>query len=398
MSLPPTLIDHICSRREAITKAWLRALWKSPEFRTPDHIPAPQLVDHLPNLFDELTDYLRGDGGEPHAEHYARVHGRYRWQQHFRLDEVLREVLLIRDLIIAELESYFSQHEPSATAVLLEASRRVARFADEVLLHSASQYAEQQQAQIEEDRWLVTEQHQVAQTEMRTIDAARLRLLRTISHELRNMLNTATLTISSLFVEEDPAWRTELQQMLHRSHRQMTALVNQLLEMAPLLAHRAVLRLAALDVRTFSAEQCRLFERMSAARHLTFCCAASDALPEVVTDELKLQRIVTNLVQNALKYTPPGGSVELRFEPLDAERWSLSVADTGPGIPEEHRAKIFDEFHRVPGAEQQEGTGLGLSIVRELVRLFRGEINLESEVGRGSIFRVALPRDASKVV
>lgn len=394
--LPDPLIDHICSRRAAITNAWLQALWKSPEFSTPGNIPAPQLIDHLPNLFDDLVDYLRGES-VPQAEDHARVHGRYRWEQHFQLDEVLREMLVIRGIIIAEIEHYLTEDEPSAVAVSLEARRRVTRFFDDALLHSASQFSEQQQARIEEDRGLIATQQHSPHIQMQALDAARLRLLRTISHELRNMLNASVLTTENLFAEDDPTWRMELQEMLRRSHRQMTALVNQLLEMAPLLARREALRLAPLDMRAFAAEQCRLFEHMAASKHLKFRCAAPEALPEVITDQLKLQRIVTNLVQNALKYTPPGGSVELRLEPLDAERWRLSVSDTGRGIPEEYRAKIFEEFYRAPGSEQQEGTGLGLSIVRQIVGLMHGEISLESEVGRGSTFCVTLPRDPDKV-
>jgi signal transduction histidine kinase len=306
-------------------------------------------------------------------------------------------MLVLRGIIIAEIEHYIAEHEPSAVAVSLEARHRVATFFDEVLLYSASQFSEQQQARIEEDKRLIATQQQSAQTEWEAIDAARLRLLPTIAHELRNMLNAAVLTTENLIVEEDPTWRTELQEMLRRSHRQMTALVNQLLEMAPLLARREALRLAPLDMRAFAAQQCKLFEHMAASKHLKFRGAAPEALSEVITDELKLQRIVTNLVQNAIKYTPPGGSVELRFEPVDAERWRLSVSDTGRGIPQEHRVKIFEEFHRAPGTEQQEGTGLGLSIVRQLVGLMRGEINLESEVGVGSTFCLTLPRDPSKV-
>lgn len=397
MSLPAPLIEHICKRREAITKAWLRALWESPEFTTPENIPAPQLIDHVPDLFEDLAEYLRGNGA-PDTEHDARVHGRYRWEQQFRLGEVLRELLLIRDIIIAEIERYFAEHEPSGADMSLEVRRRIARFFDDVLLYSASQFSEQQQAQMEADGRLMGTQHQAPHIDTEALDAARLRLLRTIAHELRNMLNAAVLTTENLFVEEDLTCRADLQQMLRRNHQQMTALVNQLLEMAPLLARRESLRLAPLDLRMFATEQCKLFARMAASKHLKFRCDVPDALPKVITDELKLQRIVTNLIQNSLKHTPPGGSVGLRFESLDADRWRLSVSDTGVGIPEEHRANVFKEFYRVPGTEQQEGTGLGLAIVRQLVTLFRGEITLESEVGSGTIFRVTLPVDPSKEI
>ncbi len=396
MTLPPSLIDHIANRRPAIINAWLQALWKSPEFSTPDKIPTPQLVDHLPNLLDDFVDYLQGES-VPEAEDHARIHGRYRWEQNFRLDELLREMLVIRGIILGEMEQFLAQNDPSGVAVSLEASRRATRFFDHALLSSASQFSEYQQARRKEDSALMDEQHRSPHIQMEALDAARLRLLRTMSHELRNMLNTATLTTESLFAEKDPKWRTELQEMLKGSHRQMTALVNQLLEMAPLLAKRELLKLAPLDLRVFAAEQSRVFEQMAAIKHLKLRCPVPEGVPEVITDSLKLQRIVTNLVQNALKYTPAGGSVELRFERVDDARWKLSVSDTGPGVSPEHQARIFEEFYRVPGTEHQEGTGLGLSIVRQIVGLMGGEISVESEVGRGSTFTVVLPIDPNKL-
>ena len=393
MSLPTPLIEHILRRRGAITKTWLAALWKSPEFTIAKDIPPPELIDHIPDLFDELAEYLR-TAEAPQAEHKARVHGQYRWQQQFRLDEVLRELLLIRDIIIAEIERYLAEHEPSAANVLLEARRRVGRFFDDVLLYSASQFAEQQQAQTEEDKRVTASQSQGISSELQALGSTRLRLLRTIAHDLGNMLSAAMLASKSLFAKQDPESRMELQQVVSRCHRQMAALVNQLLEMAPLLAHRESLRLAPLDMQAFASEQLSLFEQMATYRQLTFQCELGKGLGDVISDEAKLQRIVTNLVQNALKYTPPGGSIELRFEALDPQRWLLSVKDTGRGIPKEHRTKVFEEFYRVPGAQQQgEGTGLGLSIVRQLVSLLKGEISLESAVGRGSTFSITLPRD-----
>ena len=393
MNLPTPLIEHILRRRDAITQTWLAALWKSSEFTVAKDIPPPELIDHIPDLFDELAEYLQ-TAEAPQAEHKARVHGQYRWQQQFRLDEVLRELLLIRDIIIAEIERYLVEYEPSAANVLLEARRRVGRFFDDVLLYSASQFAEQQQAQIEEDKRVTVSQSQGISSELQALGSTRLRLLRTIAHDLGNMLSAAMLASKSLFAKQDPGSRMDLQEVVSRSHRQMAALVNQLLEMAPLLAHRESLRLAPLDMQAFAAEQRRLFEHMATYRQLTFQCELGKGLGDVISDEAKLQRIVTNLVQNALKYTPPGGSIELRFEALDPQRWRLSVKDTGRGIPEEHRTKVFEEFYRVPGAQQQgEGTGLGLSIVRQLVSLLKGEISLESAVGRGSTFSITLPRD-----
>ncbi|MCB1914058.1 MAG: hypothetical protein KDG53_19535, partial [Rhodocyclaceae bacterium] len=120
-----------------------------------------------------------------------------------------------------------------------------------------------------------------------------------------------------------------------------------------------------------------------------------DCDPRVETalqDLGKLQQILYNLLSNAIKFTPEGGRVELQAIPCEEDRFELVVADTGIGIPLDDQARIFEKFRQgraVPGSEQAltreyEGTGLGLSIVKELSKLLGGEVELESEFGKGS--------------
>jgi signal transduction histidine kinase len=392
MSLLAALIDHIYSRREAMIAACLRHLRGSSEFGAHEAMSSPQLIDHLPQLLADLTQYLRGSG-EAQAKDDARSHGQVRWEQDFRLDQILREVLVMRAIVIQEIELYAAKQGGTISAtVTWEVQRQVGRFFDQVLLDSAAQFSEQEKKQTQQDRRLIGA---AQKSEIEAVDAARNRLLRIIAHELRNELNAANLIATTVFAEHDAQSQAESQEILRRSHRRMTTLVNQMLEMAPLLAGREPLQLGQLDVAAFAREQCRLFTQMAAAKKLKLDCEVIGALDTVVTDTTKVQRIITNLVQNALKYTPSGGTVKLQFEPLDAARWQLSVSDTGPGIPLEHRTKIFEEFHRVPESQDQEGAGLGLAIVRQLVDVLHGEIILESELGHGSRFCIKLPRDAT---
>jgi len=390
--LPPSIIDHLSHRRQAITKTWLRELWSSPEQATADHTPTSELLDHLPDMFEDLLEFLR-HGGTPQAEAHARIHGRSRWEQRFHLQEVLRELLLIRSILIGEIDHFVAENiHQGGDRISRDARRQIARFFDDALLFSASQFSEEQEAQIEEDREVLASQNQTVRAELEAVDAARLRMLRIISHELRNLLNAATLHCDSVLVEEDPVWQKKLHTSLKRNLGQMTGLVNQLLDVAPFLSGREPLRVSEVDLHAFADEQRQQFSRMAEAKRVTFHGPAPQGIGPVFTDEAKLQRIVTNLVQNAIKYTPPGGHVTLRFLPGDAEHWLLRVADTGVGIPAEHCSRIFEEFHRVPGSEHQEGTGLGLSIVRQLVNILGGLIKVESEIGKGSTFEVTLLR------
>ena len=112
----------------------------------------------------------------------------------------------------------------------------------------------------------------------------------------------------------------------------------------------------------------------------------------MVADRTKLQQVVYNLMENALKYTQEGGWITVRLESV-GKMAVFSVQDNGPGIAPEHLPHIFDRFYRADKARSREsgGTGLGLAIVHQLVNLHGGEITVQSEVGKGTLFTVKLP-------
>jgi signal transduction histidine kinase len=111
----------------------------------------------------------------------------------------------------------------------------------------------------------------------------------------------------------------------------------------------------------------------------------------VAGDERRLRQVIFNLLSNAVKFTPAGGSVDMRATQLNGEV-RVSVSDTGPGIAEEDRERIFEEFQQTEaGIEQREGTGLGLALSRRLVELHGGRIWVDSELGKGSTFVFTLP-------
>jgi signal transduction histidine kinase len=119
---------------------------------------------------------------------------------------------------------------------------------------------------------------------------------------------------------------------------------------------------------------------------------ADDVPTSLISDRHRLHQILVNLVGNAIKFTEEG-KVSIHVFRSDSEHWTLEVSDTGPGIPREAQAYIFEPFRQVDSSATRHhaGSGLGLSIVRQLVNLLGGEITLVSEVGQGSTFAVILP-------
>jgi signal transduction histidine kinase len=168
------------------------------------------------------------------------------------------------------------------------------------------------------------------------------------------------------------------------------------------------------DMNACLSEVCRLWSHSFSEKGLALYFLGNDKLPEFPFDSAKVQRVVSNLLENASKYTPAGGTVWLHAEPYMWERRSVhkprgteerrqrsalthnsikvSVADTGPGIPAEYHIEVFDDFFRLPETEgKSEGMGLGLGIARRLINGMGGKIWVESESGSGCKFSFILP-------
>lgn len=171
------------------------------------------------------------------------------------------------------------------------------------------------------------------------------------------------------------------------------------------------------DMNACLSEVCRLWSHSFSEKGLALYFLGNDKLLEFPFDSAKVQRVVSNLLENASKYTPSGGTVWLHAEPYMWERRSVhkprgtderrqrnapahnsvkvSVADTGPGIPAEYHIEVFDDFFRLPEAEDKsDGMGLGLGIARRLVNGMGGKIWVESDPGAGCKFSFILPTKA----
>ena len=185
---------------------------------------------------------------------------------------------------------------------------------------------------------------------------------------------------------------------LHSAHRnalRLLRLVNTLLDFSRIEAGRAQAHYVPTDLAAATQELASVFRSAMERAGLRYSVTC-DALREpVFIDREMWEKIVLNLLSNAFKYTFDGEiRVEMRASDAGAE---LVVADTGTGIPPEALPQLFNRFYRVPGASGRthEGSGIGLSLVRELVKLHGGSIEVESTVGRGSIFRVRIPFGAA---
>ncbi len=214
--------------------------------------------------------------------------------------------------------------------------------------------------------------------------------LMSVSHELRTPLTAIRGHVSALRegVLEDEAARRRSLEVIAEEALRLERLVGDVLDLAKLDARRFALLREEVDLRALCERAYAAFAEEARARGVDYELRLG---PEavLVTDGDRVLQIVSNLLTNALRWTPPGGRVGLELAARNGEV-TVAVADSGPGIPPQERERIFRPFWSGDGG----GTGLGLTIARELALALGGRLELESEPGRGSRFVLVLPREA----
>ena len=215
------------------------------------------------------------------------------------------------------------------------------------------------------------------------------------SHELRTPLAAVrgfaeTLLRGAELSEED---RRSYLGIIERHALRLEHIVDDLLALSRAESAAATLQPVAVDLVAIANSLVQDARRRPAAQGLRIELRVTDPVI-AMADPQAAEQIISNLLDNAVKYTEPGGRIEIDVEVLqDVVR--VSVSDTGLGIPDRDLSRIFERFYRVDKARSRElgGTGLGLSIVRHLVQKMGGAVSVQSEVGKGSSFAFTLPRD-----
>jgi len=258
-------------------------------------------------------------------------------------------------------------------------------------------------------------------TELLRANRAKSEFLANVSHELRTPLNAIVGFVDLL---RDGVYgplnsrQTGPVERIEASANHLRHLVDQVLDLAKMAAGRLEVHTEPVELRPFVFDVASEVEPLMTEKGLSFSLAIGATLPRVRTDPTHLRQILINLLGNAVKFTNDGGiairgklikrnhhneNPEVLTAAASSETlWiALQVADSGVGIAEKDRERIFDEFEQVNagprGDSMRRGTGLGLSISRRLARLLGGDISVESELGRGSVFTVWLPVDPADI-
>jgi two-component system, OmpR family, phosphate regulon sensor histidine kinase PhoR len=239
-------------------------------------------------------------------------------------------------------------------------------------------------------------------TDLRRLESLRRDFVANVSHELRTPVTAVrsaaeTLQVSAL-KDPDPAVAMRFVEIIERNAERLQSLIEDLLELSRLESKEFKLKKERIDLGTVSSIVFGLFRQRADKKGIRLSADLPSDLPLLQTDQRALEQVLSNLVENAVKYCPPGSVVSIGASVDPAARSGdgvvrVTVSDNGPGVDPKHVPRLFERFYRVDAGRSRDvgGTGLGLSIVKHLVEAMGGSVTVDSKVGRGSTFAVTVP-------
>jgi two-component system phosphate regulon sensor histidine kinase PhoR len=305
---------------------------------------------------------------------------------------------------------------------MLEISRHpeVRRILEDVLAFDFSGSRYSKQVELDDERWFrvnavrlrspqgqflgsILVFHDV--TDIRRFESMRSDFVANVSHELRTPLTAIRGYVETLLETppSDPEDSRQFLQIIDRHSERLSRLTEDLLTLSDLESGNIQLALQPLDPNHLIQRVLEIFWDRAAKREVHLTHRVVGNVPKLQGDLDRLQQLFINLVDNALKYTPAGGTVTLTATQSAVTNGSppqveIAVSDTGPGIPEKDLPRLTERFYRVDKARSRDlgGTGLGLAIVKHIVQAHKGELKIESEINKGTTVRVRIPQAQSK--
>ena len=235
-------------------------------------------------------------------------------------------------------------------------------------------------------------------TELRRLEQVRTEFIENVSHELRTPL-TALVGYLETLVDEPSLETPNNRKFVHIAHQhaeRLSRLVEDLRSLSEIESGKVVLRCESVSLCEVAQDICEMFKHQLSKKDLQVSNTIG-AEVRAWADRDRLIQILVNVADNAIKYTPAGGTITFQSLLLGDQRISLQVKDTGQGIPSIDLPRITERFYRVDRARSREegGTGLGLSIVKHLLQLLGGKLRIQSELGKGTTVEVILPVSSS---
>jgi signal transduction histidine kinase len=379
---------------DTIRKNWVEAVRLDRQITSADNLPSSAIQDHLPDVLRAMATVLSQSQSSDIESivQNSLHHGALRAAQGFAPTEIAREYRLLRQVIFSTLESDLLM---GTVQEVMRVYHVINSTIDEAIAQCFKSYVDERLRELQH----LQIQLELTNQELTRLVKANQDNLSQLAHELKNPLNSI-IGYSELFLRssqknaevQDSVPNLEHIQRVIRNGRQLLHFINDALEISRYSAGKIKLHLEPTDVHSLIKNVVEMLEPLAAAKQLTLVVDCDRAPVTVLTDSLRLQQIITNLLSNAIRYTD-SGTVQLTCEKLSNNQWSIAVTDTGIGIAPEDQFHVFEPFYQAgnPKTQLSESTGLGLAIVSQLVELMQGKIKLFSQIGVGSTFTVILP-------
>ncbi len=378
-----------------ITDLWVSAVRQDRQIESADNLSHTAIQNHIALVLEAMVTVVsqhQNSEFQPIVE-ASWHHGVLRASQGFDPTEIAREYRLLRQVIFTTLETELLQAKPIE---VFRVFRLIDATLDEAISQCFKSYVDERLGELQQ----LQSQLQLNNQELTRLVRANQDNLSHLAHEFKNPL-TSIIGYSDLFLRQerksaevkDTFTNIEHIERVLRNGRHLLRLVNDALEVSRYEAGEMKLHAIPTSIHFLVDSVVEMLEPSVREKQLQIIVDCDRAPDEIMTDSLRLQQIITNLVSNALRYTYEG-KVKITCESQDSDKWVLIVSDTGIGISTEDRKLIFDPYYRVSSEKKSylpESTGLGLAIVSQLVQLLKGKIELSSQVGVGSTFTVTFP-------
>jgi signal transduction histidine kinase len=235
-----------------------------------------------------------------------------------------------------------------------------------------------------------------ANEQLQEMDRLKTQFLSHVSHDLRTPL-TAIRGLASNLLEGTIGALTEKQSnylvRINSNVERLTRMISDLLDLSSISAGKLRLNWSHVDIPKLAREMVDHVQLLAQTKELTIAVVCAEDHFTIVADYDRLCQVILNLLDNAIKFTPPGGNIQVEIKPIANCSTTIIISDSGPGIPQESISNLFDPFYQAhPELEyRKKGLGIGLAIVKNFVDLHGGSIEVESDLGKGTTFRVFLP-------
>ncbi|MBD2756338.1 sensor histidine kinase [Spirosoma validum] len=413
------LVSYLFAQRETILNNWRTACQEDAMLGKGHSLSREEFNNLLPLILDILEARLLGKAPEAEPALTAQVHGLHRWQKSFSLIDTMQEIAHLTQILYNELKSFQILFPQTDAQILLNVNQKISQIMQEAMEGSVVKYDELQR--LEASQRSATLQHAVEK--MTALSQEQISMLRSSAHDLQGglgIINGAAYMLKLEGLSEDQ--RVQYLDMLSRNLASVEVMLTSLMDLSRLEAGEEKRQIESIDVAPFLHEMVQSGQALATERKLILRAEGPASL-HVETDPIKLQRIMQNLLLNALKYTS-NGFISISWALENDARWIVSIQDSGPGLPPTLTGVLGDQLKptveatsvlsvdaaepvavlptnvpTIPPPEQlseisyqaKKGEGIGLQIVKRLCELLKANLEIESITGRGTLFRIRFP-------